>query len=318
MNSLRIVNWNARSVLPKKAELETLVQVHQPHVVCITETWLRSDKNFFFFGYRVYRKDRIHGRGGGVAILVVNEIVTSEVEFMLTEPGDFYPSEYLGIRIHTPRGRLECFVVYSPSDSNPDIETWEEFLGGDTGGSSAFRIVCGDFNALFASWGSERTDQKGNKLATAIENCGYVSINDELPTHVPEFRQQTNNLDLAFVPLTLHPEITFEVGTDAYGSDHLPLIMDLSIRPITMQSFSHRLNVTKVDWLEFGNDLEIKLPIWVEGLGDCSSDLKYEELIDRTVELLTDHGAYRPIQKKGRRKTEKLSLFGGMKSVRNL
>lgn len=67
----RCININARSIVNKTAELESIVTAHKPHVLIITETWLHSDITYSEItphGYGIYRYDR-DSRDGSVAIL---------------------------------------------------------------------------------------------------------------------------------------------------------------------------------------------------------------------------------------------------------
>lgn len=67
----RCLNINARSLVNKAVDLESVVMAHKPHVLIITETWLHTDINDYEItppGYRIYHNDR-DSRGGGVAIL---------------------------------------------------------------------------------------------------------------------------------------------------------------------------------------------------------------------------------------------------------
>lgn len=70
------MNNNARSVLNKTDKLEAVILGHNPHVVVITETWLRDeidDTDVFPTDYRAFGRDR-HTRGAGVAVLVRQNI----------------------------------------------------------------------------------------------------------------------------------------------------------------------------------------------------------------------------------------------------
>ncbi len=61
-DSLNILYYNARSLVPKLDELALLIDTHNPDVVCIVETWLSDDipdTEIGFPGFQVYRLDRI-------------------------------------------------------------------------------------------------------------------------------------------------------------------------------------------------------------------------------------------------------------------
>ena len=69
---LKLLYYNARSLLPKKDELKGLHEVESPDVICIVETWLSdsiSDNELALSGYQCVRCDR-DCQGGGVLIYV--------------------------------------------------------------------------------------------------------------------------------------------------------------------------------------------------------------------------------------------------------
>ena len=64
---------NARSLFPKMDELSLLLNMYPLDVVAITESWLTDDiidELVLIDGYKTFRKDRVHGRGGGVCAFV--------------------------------------------------------------------------------------------------------------------------------------------------------------------------------------------------------------------------------------------------------
>ena len=67
---LSVVQFNARSPLPKKSEFAHVASTLQPHLIARCETWLNDsfpDAAFFPDGYSVAsRVDRANGNGGGV------------------------------------------------------------------------------------------------------------------------------------------------------------------------------------------------------------------------------------------------------------
>ena len=70
---------NARSLNGKVDELTAFMSVHKVHIATVTETWLTDqigDDQLSIGGYVIYRKDRMHGRGGGVCAYVSQQIPT--------------------------------------------------------------------------------------------------------------------------------------------------------------------------------------------------------------------------------------------------
>lgn len=60
----------------KVGDLEHVLASYDPHVVIVTETWLRpeiQDYELFSPGFKIIRNDR-ENRGGGVAIIIKENI----------------------------------------------------------------------------------------------------------------------------------------------------------------------------------------------------------------------------------------------------
>src|SRR5277367_485801 len=69
-NTLDIILINARSIINKSDELISLLELYDPFLLFITETWLKNDiplDSIFTSDYQIFRKDR-DSRGGGVLI----------------------------------------------------------------------------------------------------------------------------------------------------------------------------------------------------------------------------------------------------------
>ena len=71
----KIMYANVRGMKSKINSLIEVLQDHNPHVFLITETQLKSDTGIKVSGYTIYSRARPQGTGGGVAILVRNDII---------------------------------------------------------------------------------------------------------------------------------------------------------------------------------------------------------------------------------------------------
>ena len=71
-NNIRIYHWNARGLLNHKAELLEYIENNQyPEVICIQETFLRTNRSPYFPNYDIIRTDSTKQIGRrGVAILI--------------------------------------------------------------------------------------------------------------------------------------------------------------------------------------------------------------------------------------------------------
>ena len=80
INKINIMNWNARSLNNKKIEFVEFMTEKNIDVACITETFLEPCKNFGISGFSVLRKDRTHEKGGGVALIIKNQLYKSHFQ----------------------------------------------------------------------------------------------------------------------------------------------------------------------------------------------------------------------------------------------
>ena len=67
--------FNAQSIRNKMDSFRALMAVEKPDIVGITESWISTDTTDFegeykLSGYKIFRKDRIERKGGGVLIYI--------------------------------------------------------------------------------------------------------------------------------------------------------------------------------------------------------------------------------------------------------
>lgn len=149
-NCLNILYYNARSLLPKMDELRVLVDMQQPHIVSIVETWLSSeisDNELFLQGYQVLRLDR-NRHGGGILMFIHESLVPKVV---VAGPSDL---ELLIISVHNHVSSCKHHIglFYRPPSSGVQnlerLYTYFESL--DLSYFSNF-VFLGDFNVDFCN-----------------------------------------------------------------------------------------------------------------------------------------------------------------------
>ena len=111
--SLKILYYNARSVLYKHDLLLSESVSHSPDVICLTETWLVpeiTDNELNINGYHLVRLDRDR-HGGGVAIFI-NDSLSFSVLLLAPEV------ELLVISICSFAGNVCIALAYRPPSSS--------------------------------------------------------------------------------------------------------------------------------------------------------------------------------------------------------
>ena len=106
---LKILYYNARSLLPKFDELLILADSHNPDVICITESWLSvdiQDSEILIPGYQSLRHDR-NRHGGGILMYVSHRFTVKLLPF--------HPSlELLTVTLHSGIFKFCLSLFYGP------------------------------------------------------------------------------------------------------------------------------------------------------------------------------------------------------------
>lgn len=182
-SGLKVCHFNAQSLGRKVDEFRHIFVNSEVDVICVSETWFRSDvcdSVYALDGYRLYRKDRT-SHAGGVAIYMRNTIKSTR----LTISDDTGGSECLFIEVGTGN-RMLIGAVYRPDrsvDIGPLVMALENLSLGYVD-----IIIMGDFNNnLFCD----------TTLITPLTGFGLYPVNTSLPTH---FTQHNASLiDIVFV-----------------------------------------------------------------------------------------------------------------------
>ena len=137
-NSLNLLLLNSQSIVSKKASLDCLLSEHNPHIVAVTETWLKFDvpsSELLPSEYNTFRKDRPDGYGGILLachnslnckilnIVIVSETIACQLLF------DNHESLIVCVFYRPPNRSLEsvanlCNYFKSIVDHHPDTPIW--------------------------------------------------------------------------------------------------------------------------------------------------------------------------------------------------
>ena len=108
-----VLNINIRGLYSKQTNLKNLIDEiglrgEPPTVITVSETWLTQHSPVPEIpGYKIYRRDRLHKKGGGVAIFVSNRLQSREVTISNLTPTSF---EHCAVEV---KGRNEPVIICS-------------------------------------------------------------------------------------------------------------------------------------------------------------------------------------------------------------
>ena len=220
-----------------------MVAVETFDVICITETWLSTDKRDFegeynLPGYTMYHRDRKNRTGGGVMMYVRSHLraVPRNIDS---------PFELMGLRIDADI-ILHLYLLYRPPHQTRDLdlrlyETLSELLRDDTS------VLMGDFNCR-VNWDTGVAGGEGELLIEFV-NDNFLTQMVRAPT------RGNNTLDLV---LTTDEDLVSDVsvGECLGSSDHNAVSFKVGVtvdkEQITSRSI---LNLRRADFETFNHCL---------------------------------------------------------------
>ena len=114
---LEIVSFNCRSLNSRLSEFKIFVYTTKPHIICLTETWLKEDYIPNIINYRSFWKNRQNRQGGGIGILVRSDIpvIPSDIQ-------DYEDKlEVQSLAVKVMNGTLRIVNVYNPIGTTPFV-----------------------------------------------------------------------------------------------------------------------------------------------------------------------------------------------------
>ena len=174
-----------------KAELQAFLEDHSPDVVTLNETFTKKGYKYNIPHYTAVTRNREHRKGGGVAILLRQDLAFTEIDdIQLTKTMD---NKQLTVAIRTDSNReLNVSTVYCPH-GNPSIELIDGLCE-----NRDQVILTGDFNCKHPELGNDQTNSSGTTRITVTRNNNLRLVNDGTPTYTNASGKEDVN-DLIFI-----------------------------------------------------------------------------------------------------------------------
>ena len=246
---MSILQWNCRGFRTSTADLQTVVNKHNPVAICLQETKLSPETHCTIKGYSVFRKD-LHSESvahGGVILAVHHSTPSQQVPLSS-------PLQAVAARVYLNHHAMTLCSIYLP----PGVRFPRAELGRLVDELPPPIVILGDFNAHHTVWGSEQCCVRGRSLERFTHEQSLSVLNTGTRTHFTLPSGQTSVLDLTICSPQLAQYFTWTVAGDPLGSDHFPIWLkysdesELGPRP-------QRWNLRKADWSEFSSRIEAAL-----------------------------------------------------------
>ena len=245
----------------------------------MTESWGRPalvDSLITPKGYILFRKDRQDRMGGGVFILVRQELTPSPV-YMTDQDADCLgDSVWCTIPIVSGKTLLLGCIYLSPSSSAVDINRLCVLLDHMCGRGAVHKMIVGDFNCPNINW-----EQMTSPISTQflVDSC----LNNFLTQLVRHPTRDNHVLDLIFVNDASFIS-SLDISDNFPGSDHMSVECILSFDISSPLTSHEKSNVTlrktfdysRADWVAYRSFLD-KIR-WSELLEDPSIDNMWDNL----------------------------------------
>nr|CAH7721985.1 unnamed protein product [Callosobruchus chinensis] len=248
--TLKILQWNLRSLTLRKAHLINLITNHELDIIILSETWLKENYTFKIKGFNIVEKCRNNTGYGGVAILISQELDYKEVNLTRNINSNI---EICAAQIQN--SQINFISVYKPPDVTVSQAEWSNIFQQIPNK----KIICGDY-CHHTTWRCQTNSSQGSKLIDAIDEEELVIMNNGSPTRLYRPNQSPAAVDLTFVSPDIAHLISWEVLTDPMGSDHFPILLTLNtnidrnvINPAT------KWNDNRAHWMTFQSTMNNKI-----------------------------------------------------------
>ena len=277
INNIKIIHWNCNSVKNKIDELKQFLFINKPNIMSLNEIKCNEyEANEFLNinGYNNIYKVRAGKYGGGVALLVSDEMEYTELDL---DPK--FDIEAIGLNMVINKIK-HIISLYNPPQTNLNKEFFEYI-------ESKYKnyLIIGDLNAKSNIFGNEKSNKNGEILERIIFNlnCQIINENYEPTFHIiknknvePDFHSfldlflgttiYANNLieykihnecSLNSIQLKqYHSPIEIRVSTNNYISNHIDNnIIEKNLNSTDVKIYSKRL-YDKANWERFMIDID--------------------------------------------------------------
>ena len=237
--TLKIITYNACSVLNQKQILSDFIHKHKPDILALQETFLKDKKHTYKIpNYSIYRNDRKSSTGGGTAILVKNTLKHTELITDIEDKTSIY--------IFHKKTKIKVTSLYISPTKQLSPSDWDELTC-----STNKEITVGDFNAKNTKWGCRASNTRGKQLCKSITESSNAKIISpfEITRNAPDARA-SDILDIAIVA-NIDNNIQARVLEEIH-SDHMPVefLLELKTDNNTPREFLKQIN-----WSNFRKDL---------------------------------------------------------------
>ncbi|UYV77995.1 hypothetical protein LAZ67_15003146, partial [Cordylochernes scorpioides] len=233
-------NINGLCSTATKIKLEEIMEIAEKQkiqIIALQETKLNEKYNLKYKNYNILRKDR-NKEGGGLAFLI-NNLYYEDIAINIPNTSDL---EAQGIKVYLNQNKtINIFNMYHPPNNKLiDDGTMAQFLTDNT-------IIVGDLNAKHQLWGCSTPNPRGKILSNLFDDNAFMCLNDGNPTHHSYSYNTAQALDISFSSPDIFHKCKWQI-LKSIGSDHLPILIEISTKTKTSSIKEKFWNFKKANW----------------------------------------------------------------------
>ena len=250
---LNLMHINIRGLRRNIEELIFTLEEKTIDIAFINEVFLKPEQKIIIPGYKIIRKDRSSGKGGGVVLIVKDNISFDSFELNINNnKGNV---EYITIKINT-KNLKELIICSYYSPKGIVYEQLFEKLEN----ISNNLLIMGDFNAKHVNLGSEETNHYGNKLIDILNYCNLFVVQNNNHTRYDSFRDKMDTIDYIIISPTLMANISGVNSELDIPSDHCTMTVTLKSEKIRSENRNISLKLYhKANWSKINGNIKNKL-----------------------------------------------------------
>ena len=230
ITELKIIQHNVLSWTRERAiELSNYYNAVKPDIILLNSISQRDNPKVKIFNYNIYTKNYLNEQHAGIAIGIRKDANCKIL--------DDFTDDLLGIQVETTKGPIAVFTIYSPPRRNylPVGELKRALQ------KTIPVYFIGDMNAHHPTLGYRYTDNKGKIIQELIDRNIAKHLGPDFPTLIG----RNGKPDIVLSNRHNFLNMVIEAGSIT-SSDHLPLIIRISTKPILKEKQSS-LNYKKAD-----------------------------------------------------------------------
>ena len=174
-SKLKLAEKNIRGCRNKEVEIPLFLKENDIDILTLNETWLKNNFKLDIPNYTITRKDRPSRQGGGVAILVRNDIKFDIIDTCSNINTD---NEAITIRLNNTEDQITTSTTYIPPASSINTSLLENIKK-----SADNIIITGELNAKHTDFNCTKMVRWGIALKKALYNADLFIAYNSTPTH---------------------------------------------------------------------------------------------------------------------------------------